>query len=222
MLPLILSFIIVAEGAPTDLVFGGKHIKGQLVTTDGRILDRNIKGCGVNGVFYDTKTDRLASLVVFGGKVYGHYPNKKFKSIGGVVCYKDGKVEFGYFSDDGGKFNGKPVKWQDVLWAFTGGGLFIKDGRLVGAKDWFRKEPFGRRIYNHNKFSFIALTKDGRLLLGVSYSAPPTTVAKLILNRYNVIGMLRLDGGSSTCHWKGKPAPKINNFVAFVCQSKKR
>jgi len=185
---------------------------------------------GVNGTFFCTRNPKyLAGLVFWDGKMYGQFPSSETHKRGGLICYKDGTVEAGYFEINkkpktpapipGGNllFNGKPVDWNKVKWAITGGGLFLLNGKPIPAREVSRKENLSTYITTHRSYSFILVHKDGKTLsLGVSKNG--TTPAGLARQKQDkAYALLRLDGGSQTLSWvKSKPPKSLNNGVAFI------
>jgi hypothetical protein len=83
----------------------------------------------VNGVFFCPRRGHLASLVWWHGKEIAPLPARVRR--GGLVCYRNGSIEAGYWEWKGGKllFNGKEIKPSQTLWALSGGGLWVLDGR---------------------------------------------------------------------------------------------
>ena len=177
----------------------------------------------INGTFYDTETDLLASLLFVDGKRLGEFPVCSSKVRGGFVCLRSGEVLAGYFKvyKDRLYFSDNPLLndigllcdekfWKEVKWAVTGGGLFLKDGKVV--KNVGKKERLDSYIVNHPKFSFLLLHNDRRTISGcISFKRPPYEVAKAIEGKYSA--MLRLDGGSSVIIFKGKKPRWVNNAI---------
>jgi hypothetical protein len=168
----------------------------------------------VNGIFFCTKTNRLASLVWWHGKEIAPLPTKVRR--GGLVCYRNGYVDAGYWEWKGGKltFNGKEIKAADVLWAVSGGGLWLKDGRALRLQEVKRRETLNDRILTCRDFSFILVWKDRRkVTLGVSKSgATPERLARFYSGSF--YAMLRLDGGRETYYFRNRRKPKwVNNAI---------
>lgn len=209
MITLLLSFILVSSGRGTDLLF--VYPKGKVNT--------QVVSSGVNGSFYDTKTNNFASLIFYKGRWYWWYPDRRVKQLGGLVCYSDGRVVGGYFSlskDNKLLFNNQPFKEKGVEWAITGGGLFLVDGQIVPSREVMKREGFSSYIVYHRRFAFIVVFKDGTVKLGVSLgSNTPEEIARY----YKIKGatyLLRLDGGSSTRYWRDRKPPKgIHHGFAF-------
>lgn len=173
---------------------------------------------GVNGTFFSTKPPyHLASLVYFNGKKYGEFPASETKRRGGLVCYKDGTVEAGYFTveKDMLLWNGRKPEWDKIQWAVTGGGLFLLNGKVFGARDVRRLESLPSRVVYHTHYSFIAVHKDRKkITLGVSRGwGSPERLAKKYKDKYYAI--LRLDGGSQTAYWLHRPPKHIHNGFFF-------
>lgn len=195
--------------------------------------NHNVVSTGINGTFFCTKhPTHLAGLVFWDGKMWGQFPSKETHRRGGLICYKDGTVEAGYFEVNkkaksnppvpGGNllFNGKPVNWKDVKWAITGGGLFLIDGKPLTAREVSKKENLSSYITTHSSYSFILVHKDRkRVSLGVSKRGiPPASLARKW--KENAYALLRLDGGSQTAYWIGRKPPKyVNNGVGWLMPS---
>lgn len=210
MFSIVLSILIVASG-------NGKNME---LTVPRRGINAQTVSSGVNGAFFDTKTKNFASLLYFRGKWYWWYPDKRMKQVGGLVCYEDGKVAAGYFSltqDNKLQFNGRPFTEKGVIWAVSGGGLYVVDGKLIPTSEVRRREKFSSRVYNHPFYSFIVVFKDGKVGLGVSLgSGSPETVARKLLKEKGIVHFLRLDGGSSTKYWiKRRPPYTIHHGFFF-------
>lgn len=201
MVTFLLSLILVVTGRGEDLLF--VYPKGKVNT--------EVVCSGVNGAFYDTKTKNFASLIFYKGKWYWWYPDRRFKELGGLVCYSDGRVVGGYFSltkDNKLLFNGQLFTEKGVEWALTGGGLFLLDGKLVTSREVMRREGFSSYIVYHRWFSFVVVFGDGRIGLGVSLGGnTPEGVARYFKSK-GAKFLLRLDGGSSTRYWKDRKPPK--------------
>jgi len=170
---------------------------------------------GVNGTFYCTKTGKLANLVWWGGKEISPLPVRR---RGGLVCWKDGRVEGGYFEwcSSGVKFNGRKISPQDVCWALAGGGLFLLDNKVYTSKDVAKREGLSTHITNHKSYSFILVHKDRRkITLGVSKDGiPPAALAQKCKGKY--YALLRLDGGSATHYFFNSRKPTwVNNAVGL-------
>lgn len=171
----------------------------------------------VNGTFYSTKSPyHLASLVYWDGKFLGAFPSTETKRRGGLVCYKTGLVEAGYFEVVGNKlvWNGKPPRWGEIKWAITGGGLFLLNGTpVVGVG---KKENLSTYIVTHPRYSYILVHLDRkRVTIGVSRGEPPAALAKRLRGKY--YALLRLDGGGATVSFRNKTIPKgVNNAVGFA------
>lgn len=183
--------------------------------------NRSIVTSGINGTFFSTKPPyHLASLVWWDGKLLGSFPSTEAHKRGGLICYKDGRVEAGYFSVKNNElyWNGRKMNfWDEVKWAMTGGGLFLLDGRVFSAKEVSQTEGLSLYITTHRRYSFIAVHKDRRTItLGVSLGwGPPSLLARKFQNKYYAI--LRLDGGSQTAYWVKRKTPKfVHNGVAFL------
>jgi len=208
MVKLLLAVYLVTVGSPRDLhiVYPRKGI-GM------------VRSSGVNGVFYDTKTGRFASLLFIDGKWFNWYPDKRKKQIGGLLCRPDGTVLSGYFSLSPNNellFNGQKVQQKDILWAMTGGGLYISNGKLIPTKEVKKREGWDDRILYHKHFSFLVIFKDGRIGLGVSVGgSSPEAVARQLLKQ-GAVHFLRLDGGSSTTYWKDRIPPKWMHHGFFI------
>lgn len=170
---------------------------------------------GVNGVFFSYRHGGLASLVFWDGKMLGEFPTTAHRVLGGLVCYKDGRVEAGYWSWEKGKllWQGREVDWGKVKWAISGGGLYLLDGQPVPRVG--QKEGFPPYITRHTIYSFILVHKDRRkLTLGVSKGwGTPHQLAVALRGRY--FAFLRLDGGSSTKVVVGKVGKGVHNAVGF-------
>jgi len=167
---------------------------------------------GISGTFYCTKTGRLAGLVWWDGKEISPLPMRR---RGGLVCWKDGRVEAGYF-EAGRKFNGKKISPQDVRWALTGGGLFLKDGIAISAAEVSKREGLSSYIVSHRNYTFILVHKDRRKIsLGVSENGiPPARLAKMLEGDF--YALLRLDGGSATyCFFNSRKPSWLNNAVGL-------
>jgi hypothetical protein len=168
----------------------------------------------INGVFFCTKTNQLASLVWWQGKEIAPLPVGVRR--GGLVCYKDGSVEAGYFAWQGNKltFNGKEIKPDQVLWAISGGGLWLKDGRALRLKEVKQRETLDDRILTCKDFSFILVWKDRRkVTLGVSQDgASPERLARIYSGSF--YALLRLDGGRETYYFRNRKKPRwVNNAI---------
>jgi hypothetical protein len=168
----------------------------------------------VNGVFFCTKTGRLASLVWCHGKEIARLPARVRR--GGVVCYKSGFVEAGYWEWKGGKllFNGKEIKPADVLWAISGGGLWVVNGRALSLNEVKQRETLNDRILTCRDFSFIVVWRDRRkVTLGVSKGgATPERLARVYSRSF--YAMLRLDGGRATYYFRNRRKPVwVNNAI---------
>ncbi|MEM0238423.1 MAG: hypothetical protein QXT00_02175 [Ignisphaera sp.] len=173
----------------------------------------------VNGVFYSTKPPHnLASLVYWDGKFLGAFPATETARRGGLVCYKNGIVEAGYFTVERGelRWNGTRPNWQEIKWAITGGGLFLLDGKARTAAEVSRLERLSTYITTHKRYSFILVHKDRkRVTIGVATSVPPSALAKRFANTH--YALLRLDGGSATWYgYETKLKTGVNNIVGFV------
>jgi hypothetical protein len=178
-------------------------------------VNLNVKfRAATNGVFFCTKTNRLASLVWWHGKEIAPLPAGVKR--GGLVCYKDGSVEAGYWEWKGGKltFNGKEIKLSEVLWAVSGGGLWLKDGRALSLNEVRRRETLNDRILTCRDFSFILVWKDRRrVTLGISKGgATPERLARVYSGSF--YALLRLDGGRETFYFRNRRKPKwMNNAI---------
>lgn len=168
----------------------------------------------VNGVFFCPKTKQLASLVWWHGKEIAPLPARVRR--GGLVCYKSGFVEAGYFEWRNGKvtFNGKEIKPEEVLWALAGGGLWVVDGRALSKNEVKRRETLNERILTCRDFSFILVWKDRRrVTLGISKcGATPERLARLYGD--SIYALLRLDGGRETYYFRKQKKPCwLNNAI---------
>jgi hypothetical protein len=168
----------------------------------------------VNGVFFCTKTHYLASLVWWHGKEIAPLPSGVKR--GGLVCYKNGVVEAGYFEWKGGKltFNGKEIKPEGVLWAVSGGGLWVINGKALRLKEVKQRETLNDRILTCQDFSFILVWKDRRkVTLGISKGgATPERLARIYEGSF--YAMLRLDGGRETYYFRNHRKPRwVNNAI---------
>jgi hypothetical protein len=168
----------------------------------------------VNGVFFCTKTNRLASLVWWHGKEIAPLPAGVRR--GGLVCHKDGSVEAGYFEWKGNKltFNGKEIKPAEILWAVSGGGLWLIDGKALNLKEVRQRETLNDRILTCRDFAFILVWKDRRkVTLGISKDgASPERLARIYEGSF--YAMLRLDGGRETYYFHNRRKPKwVNNAI---------
>jgi hypothetical protein len=168
----------------------------------------------VNGVFFCTKTNRLASLVWWHGKEIAPLPSGVKR--GGLVCYRNGYVEAGYWEWKSGKltFNGKEIKPAEVLWAVSGGGLWLVNGRALSLKEVKRWETLNDRILTCRDFSFILVWKDRRkVTLGVSKDgATPERLARIYSGSF--YALLRLDGGRETYYFRNRKKPRwVNNAI---------
>jgi hypothetical protein len=168
----------------------------------------------VNGVFFCTKTNRLASLVWWHGKEIAPLPAQIRR--GGLVCYRNGSVEAGYWEWKGGKltFNGKEIKPEETLWALSGGGLWVVDGRALSKNEVKRRETLNERILTCRDFSFILVWKDRRrVTLGISKcGATPERLARLYGD--SIYALLRLDGGRETYYFRKQKKPRwLNNAI---------
>jgi hypothetical protein len=178
-------------------------------------INLNLKfSAAVNGVFFCTKTNRLASLVWWHGKEIAPLPSGVKR--GGLVCYRNGVVEAGYFAWRNEKvtFNGKEIKSNEVLWAVSGGGLWLIDGRALSKKEVRQRETLNERILTCRDFSFILVWKDRRrVTLGVSKGgATPEKLAQIYKGGF--YAMLRLDGGRETFYFRNRRKPKwMNNAI---------
>jgi hypothetical protein len=168
----------------------------------------------VNGVFFCTKTNRLASLVWWHGKEIAPLPAGVRR--GGLVCYRDGSVEAGYWEWKGGKltFNGKEIKPEETLWAVSGGGLWVVNGRALSLKEVRQRETLNDRILTCKDFSFILVWKDRRkVTLAVSKNyTTPEMLARLYGD--SLYALLRLDGGRATYYFRNRRKPQwLNNAI---------
>jgi hypothetical protein len=132
------------------------------------------------------------------------------------VCYRNGSVEAGYWEWKGGKllFNGKEIKPSQTLWALSGGGLWVKDGRALSLKEVKQRETLNDRILTCKDFSFIVIWKDRRrVTLGVSKGgATPAGLARLYGD--SIYALLRLDGGRETYYFHNRRKPRwVNNAI---------
>jgi hypothetical protein len=179
------------------------------------LVNLNLKfRAAVNGVFFCTKTGYLASLVWWHGKEIAPLPAKVRR--GGLVCYKSGVIEAGYFAWRGNKltFNGKEIKPSHVLWAVSGGGLWLINGRALSLREVKQRETLNDRILTCKDFSFILVWKDRRrVTLGVSKGgASPERLARIYSKSF--YAMLRLDGGRETYYFRNRKKPKwVNNAI---------
>jgi len=176
-------------------------------------IDYNFSAA-VNGVFFCPKTGQLASLVWYHGKEIAPLPAGVRR--GGLVCYKSGVVEAGYWEWKGGKltFNGKEIKPNEVLWAVSGGGLWLVNGRALSLKEVRQRETLNDRILTCKDFSFIVVWRDRRrVTLGVSKGgATPEKLGRLYGD--SIYALLRLDGGRETFHFRNRKKPKwMNNAI---------
>jgi len=171
----------------------------------------------INGVFYNTKHPRvLASFVFWDGKILGAFPSTETRRRGGLVCYKDGYVEAGYFTvNEKGEllWNGKKPSWEKVKWAISGGGLFLLDGKPVRGVG--RLENLSSYIVNHPRYSYILVHKDRRTVtIGVSNGTPPYSLVKRFVGEY--YAFLRLDGGGATASFRNRSIPRsVHNAIGF-------
>jgi hypothetical protein len=168
----------------------------------------------VNGVFFCPKTGQLASLVWWHGKEIAPLPAQIRR--GGLVCYRNGSVEAGYWEWKGGKllFNGKEIKPEETLWALSGGGLWVVNGQALSLKEVKQRETLNDRILTCKDFSFIVVWKDKRrLTLGVSKGgATPEGLARLYGD--SIYSFLRLDGGRETYYFRNRRKPVwVNNAI---------
>ena len=168
----------------------------------------------VNGVFFCTKTNRLASLVWWHGKEIAPLPFGVRR--GGLVCYRNGLVEAGYWEWKNAKlvFNGKEIKPAEVVWAVSGGGLWVINGRALSLKEVKRRETLNDRILTCRDFLFILVWKDRRrVTLGVSKDgATPERLARIYEGSF--YAMLRLDGGRATYYFRNRKKPQwLNNAI---------
>jgi hypothetical protein len=168
----------------------------------------------VNGVFFCTKTGYLASLVWWQGKEIAPLPAKVRR--GGLVCYKDGSIEAGYWQWKGNKltFNGKEIKPDQTLWALSGGGLWVVNGKALRLKEVKQRETLNDRILTCKDFSFILVWKDRRrVTLGISKNgASPERLARIYSGSF--YAMLRLDGGRETFYFRNRKKPRwVNNAI---------
>lgn len=173
----------------------------------------------VNGVFYNTKRPHnLASLVYWDGKFLGAFPATDTRRRGGLVCYKSGVVEAGYFtvSKQGLLWNGAPPKWEDIQWAISGGGLFLLNGKVFSARQVSNTEQLSTYITTNPRYAFILVHRDRkRVSIGIATNIQPSALAKQVANKY--YAMLRLDGGSATYRMFGAKIPKgVNNVIGFA------
>ncbi len=212
---IILSLIlIVAIGRGEDVQ----------ITVPRKGIGVGVVSSGINGSFYDPPTGRFASLLYFHGKWYSWYPNRRIPKLGGLVCYEDGRVVGGYFSLTKSNillFNGKPFSEKGVLWALTGGGLYVLNGKLLPLRKVRQEEWFSDlRIYYHRHFSFIFVfrEKSGGVKVGLGVSkgfGSPERVAQYLSRKYSLLYFLRLDGGSSTTYWRHRPPPNYIHHGFF-------
>lgn len=177
---------------------------------------RYVFHAAVNGTFYSLRRPyHLASLVYWDGRMLGAFPSTATKRRGGIVCYKNGLVEAGYFTVEKGKllWNGAPPRWGEIKWALTGGGLFLLDGNPVRGVE--KKENISPYITYHPRYSFLLVHKDRKTVtIGISGGVPPYTLAKRLQGKY--YAFLRLDGGSATTSFRHRSLPKgVNNAVGF-------
>jgi hypothetical protein len=168
----------------------------------------------VNGVFFCPKTKQLASLVWWHGKEIAPLPAPIKR--GGLVCYKSGVVEAGYWEWKGGKltFNGKEIKPEETLWAVSGGGLWVVNGRALSLTEVKQRETLNDRILTCRDFSFIVVWRDRRkVTLGVSKGgATPERLARVYSRSF--YAMLRLDGGRATYYFRNRRKPVwVNNAI---------
>lgn len=178
-----------------------------------------IFNAAVNGVFYNTRRPHnLASLVFWDGKFLGAFPATETKKRGGLVCYKDGTVEAGYFTvtKQGLMWNGAPPKWENIKWAISGGGLFLLDGKPLSARHVSSTEQLSTYITTHPRYAFILVHKDRkRVSIGIARNIQPSALAKQFAGKY--YAMLRLDGGSATYYmFKAKIPKGVNNIIGFA------
>jgi len=163
-----------------------------------------------NGTFFDTRTGYLASFVFYGNKRLGEFPVTQAKVRGGVIVLKSGEVLFGYFIIKNGKllFGLKPFDGLEFFSSFaefthlamTGGGLVLDNG--IVHKNFWKVESLPKYIAENKHFSFIALTKDKKLIGGVCHGLTPVQLAQQKQDEW--IFILRLDGGSQTRSFKGR------------------
>jgi hypothetical protein len=178
-------------------------------------VNTNLKfSAAVNGVFFCTKTYQLASLVWWQGKEIAPLPAKVRR--GGLVCYRNGVVEAGYWEWKSGKltFNGKEIKPAEVLWAVSGGGIWLVNGKALRLQEVKRRETLNDRILTCRDFSFILVWKDRRkVTLGISKEgATPERLARVYSGSF--YALLRLDGGRETYYFRNRRKPKwVNNVV---------
>jgi hypothetical protein len=178
-------------------------------------VNRDLKfSAAVNGVFFCTKTGYLASLVWWHGKEIAPLPANVRR--GGLVCYRNGYVEAGYFEWKGGKvtFNGKVIKPNEVLWAISGGGLWVVNGRALSLREVKQRETLNDRILTCKDYAFFLVWKDRRkVTLGISKDgATPERLAQIYSGSF--YAMLRLDGGRETFYFHNRRKPKwLNNAI---------
>jgi hypothetical protein len=186
-----------------------------VIATSKPPVNNNFKfSAAINGVFFCPQTKQLASLVWYHGKGIAPLPARVRR--GGLVCYRDGSVEAGYFEWRGNKltFNGKELKPQEVLWALSGGGLWVVNGRALSLNEVKQRETLNDRILTCKDFSFIVVWKDKRrLTLGVSKGgATPEGLARLYGD--SIHALLRLDGGRETFYFRNRKKPRwMNNAI---------
>jgi hypothetical protein len=186
-----------------------------IIATSKPPANNNFKfSAAINGVFFCPKTGQLASLVWWHGREIAPLPAVVRR--GGLVCYKSGLVEAGYFEWKGNKvtFNGKEIKASDVLWAVSGGGLWVIDGRALSLNEVKQRETLNTRILTCRDFSFIVVWRDRRrVTLGVSKGwATPEKLGRLYGD--SIYALLRLDGGRETFYFRNRKKPKwMNNAI---------
>lgn len=181
--------------------------------------NREVVSSGVNGVFYNPQPPYGFASLVYWDKMVGQFPSAATDCRGGLICYKDGRVEAGYFivgKSNRLLWNGSELDWSNVKWAISGGGLFLWEEKVFSSCEVIRKEKLSPYIVNHRRYSFILVHKDRRTItLGVSVDyKSPAQLAPRWKKRY--YAFLRLDGGSQTRWWTNRKPPKnLHNGLAF-------
>lgn len=169
---------------------------------------------GVSGVFFCTKTHKLANWVIRDGKVIYPFPYWDTKQRGCLVVWKDGKYELRMFSaNEALQICRNP---QNVKLAVGGAGYFLRRGRIALISE-MQKEGIPKSVLKSRYFGFLAVNPKNQAILGNSYGHTLTKVA-FILQEMGFTDAIRLDGGSAVSAWKSgkKFPPNTNNIIVIV------
>lgn len=168
---------------------------------------------GIGGVFYCTKTGKLANWVIRDGKVLYPFPHWDAKQRGCLVVYKNGHWEVRIFTaNEAIELTKKP---DNIKLAIGGAGYFLRKGKIATYKE-MAAEGLSSYVLKSRRFGFVAFKPTGQVVLGNSYGYSLPVVASILKN-LGFTDALRLDGGHATTVWRsGRPFPSCTTNILVV------